>query len=127
VFFLFTGITFFCDKKYLSVRYWLLQKISDRTILGSFVDHAIGLIRESENKKEQNKGITLGMVEPYIKKSVGKYCQENNVKADDNQIQWVANVLLKHVNNEISQSQKEKAAQTKIKKMLASESEDNPS
>ena len=95
--------------KYLAVKYGLLAKLSNRTVLEPIVDHIVG------------KEIAANMVVPYIKDFVRKYCQENNVKADDNQIQWVAKELVKQVNNEISRKQKEMAAQAKMKEMLTSD------
>ena len=65
------------------------------------------------------------MVVPYIKDSVEKYCHENNVKADDKQIQWVSNMLVKYINDKISRKKKESAVQAKMKEMLTSDARED--
>ena len=69
----------------------------------------------------QTKNIAIDMVEPYVKESIEKYCQENNVKADDKQMQWVANVFAKNNRNELFRKIQELTAQAKIKEMLTSD------
>ena len=90
-------------KKYLAVKYGLLQKFEDRTILEPILKQAIESIRKSENAQAaataQKNDITIAMLVPYIKDSIEKYCQENNIKADNNQIQWVAVKLARYYEN----------------------------
>ena len=83
----------------------------------------------SENAKEnvvgQKKNITIDMVEPYVKESIEKYYQENKIDANDNQLQWAANMLTKIFRNECIRKGKEKATRAKMKEMLTSDAEED--
>jgi hypothetical protein len=113
--------------KYLNTICCLFEIFRDRTVLWPIARHAIKSILYSENKETtgQITNITIGMIEPYINEAVKKYCQENYIIADDNQIRWVSIDLAKTLNVEDVQKEKEKAEQAKIKQMLTSDAEDN--
>ena len=110
---------------YIGCIWWLVNKFKDRTVLEPIINRAIELLRKSESVKldlvGQTKNVAIDMVEPYVKESIEKYCQENNVKADDKQMQWVANVCAKNNRNELFRKIQELTAQAKMKEMLTSD------
>ena len=111
--------------EYYGRTYWMMKKISDKAVLESIINHAIESLRKFESVElavvGQMNDIAMDMVEPYVKESIEKYCQENNVKVDDNQMQWVANAFAKDYRSELFQKIQEMAAQAKIKEMLTSD------
>ena len=107
----------------------LMKKINDKTVSEPIINRAIELLRKSESVElavvGQMNDIAMDMVEPYVKESIEKYCQENNVKVDDNQMQWAADVFAKNYRNELFQKIQEKDARTKMKEMLTSDAEED--
>ena len=115
--------------RYYGCTYLLWVKFKDKAVLEQIINHAIESLRKSESVESavvgQMNDIAIDMVEPYVKESIEKYCQENNVKADDNQMQWVANVLTKDYRNVLFQKIQEKDARAKMKEMLTTDAEED--
>ena len=115
--------------EYYGRTYWMMEKISDKAVLGPIINYAIESLRKSESVElavvGQMNDIAMDMVEPYVKESIEKYCQENNVKVDDNQMQWVAKAFANDYRNELFQKIQEMTAQAKIKEMLTSDAEED--
>ncbi len=111
--------------EYYERTYWLMKKLRDKAVLGPIINYAIESLRKSESVElavvGQMNDIAMDMVEPYVKESIEKYCQENNIKADNNQMQWVANAFANDYRNELFQKIQEMTAQAKIKEMLTSD------
>ena len=109
--------------EYLNTIRYLFEIFRDGTVLWPIARHTIKSILNSENKETtgQTTNITIGMIEPCINEAVKKYCQENYIIADDNQIRWVSIDLAETFIVEYVQKEKEQA---KIKEMLTSDAED---